>query len=126
MAIATIHTDKAPAAVGPYSQAVQSGNMIFVSGQLGLIPEKGALAPGFKEQTRQALQNMQAILEAGNSSLSQVLSVDVFVTDMSRFADLNAIYEEFFSDHAPARAAIEVKGLPLGGLVEFKCIALVD
>lgn len=126
MTISTIHTDKAPAAVGPYSQAVRNGQMLFVSGQLGLIPEKGALASGFKAQTRQALQNMQSILEAAGSSLNQVLSVDVFVTDMHRFADLNSIYGEFFSEHEPARAAIEVAGLPLGGLVEFKCIALVD
>lgn len=123
--ITLIHTDNAPAAVGPYSQATKTGNMLFVSGQLGIIPGEGKLAEGFKAQTNQALSNLKAILEEGGSSLDQVLAVDVFVTDMGRFADLNAIYSEYFSTHKPARAAIEVAGLPLGGLVEFKCIALV-
>lgn len=123
--IRLVHTDKAPAAVGPYSQATESGGMLFVSGQLGIIPGEGKLAEGFKAQTRQALENMKAILEAAGSSLNQVLAVDVFVMDMARFADLNAIYAEYFSDHKPARAAIQVAGLPLGGLVEMKCVAKV-
>ncbi|MUM76944.1 RidA family protein [Pseudodesulfovibrio sp. F-1] len=122
-AISIIHTDKAPAAVGPYSQATRSGDMLFVSGQLGIVPGQG-LAEGFKAQTRQALDNLKAILEAGGSSLSKVLTVDVFILDMGRFADLNAIYAEYFGDHKPARAAIQVAGLPLGGLVEFKCMAV--
>ncbi|ADU63045.1 MAG: RidA family protein [Pseudodesulfovibrio sp.] len=122
--IALIHTDTAPAAVGPYSQATRTGNMLFVSGQLGIIPGQGKLAEGFKAQTRQALDNLKAILEAAGSSLDRVLAVDVFVMDMARFADLNAIYSEYFGNHKPARAAIQVAGLPLGGLVELKCIAL--
>ena len=122
--ITLIHTDKAPTAVGPYSQATASGGMLFVSGQLGIIPAEGKLAEGFKAQTRQALENLKAILEQAGSSLDKVLAVDVFVMDMGRFADLNAIYAEFFSGHKPARAAIQVAGLPLGGLVELKCIAL--
>lgn len=124
--IKLIHTDNAPAAVGPYSQATTVNGMLFVSGQLGLIPAEGKLAEGFEAQTRQALENMQAILEEAGSSLEKVMAVDVFVTDMGKFADLNAIYSDFFSNHKPARAAIEVAGLPLGGLVEFKCIALVE
>ena len=124
--IELVHTESAPAAVGPYSQATKSGGMLFVSGQLGLIPAEGKMADGFEAQTRQALDNMQAILEAGGASLNSVMSVDVFVTDMGRFADLNAVYAEYFTDHKPARAAIEVAGLPLGGLVEFKCVANVD
>lgn len=124
--ITLIHTDSAPAAVGPYSQASKANGMLFVSGQLGIVPSEGKLAEGFRTQTRQAFENMIAILEEGGSSLEKVLSVDVFVTDMGRFADLNAIYAEYFSQHKPARAAIEVAGLPLGGLVEFKCIALAD
>ncbi len=124
--IKLIHTDKAPAAVGPYSQAVTDGNTLFVSGQLGIIPGEGKLADGFKAQTRQALDNMRAILAEAGSSLDKVLSVDVFVMDMGRFADLNAIYAEYFTDHKPARAAVQVAGLPLGGLVEFKCVALID
>lgn len=124
--IKLVHTDDAPAAVGPYSQATKSGNMLFVSGQLGIIPGEGKLADGFEAQTKQALENLKAILEEGGSTLNKVLAVDVFVTDMGKFADLNGIYAEYFSDHKPARAAIEVAGLPLGGLVEFKCIALTD
>ncbi|CCH47291.1 Rid family detoxifying hydrolase [Pseudodesulfovibrio piezophilus] len=124
--IKLIHTDQAPAAVGPYSQATKTDGKIYVSGQLGLIPEKGELALGFEAQTRQALENLKTILAAGGSGLNKVLSVDVFVTDMSQFPNLNAIYAEYFSAHKPARAAIEVSALPLGGLVEFKCIALAD
>lgn len=124
--IKLVHTDDAPAAVGPYSQATKTGNMLFVSGQLGIIPGEGKLAEGFEAQTKQALENLKAILEEGGSSLNKVLAVDVFVTDMGKFADLNGIYAEYFSEHKPARAAIEVAGLPLGGLVEFKCIALAD
>ena len=124
--IKLIHTDTAPAAVGPYSQATTANGMLFVSGQLGIIPSEGKLADDFDAQTRQALENMKAILEAAGSSLEKVLAVDVFVLDMGKFAALNAIYSEFFANHKPARAAIEVAGLPLGGLVELKCIALVD
>lgn len=126
MSIELIHTGNAPTAVGPYSQATRNGNMLFVSGQLGILPDQGKLAEGFEAQTRQALDNLKAILEEGGSSLNKVMAVDVFVTDMGKFADLNGIYAEYFSDHKPARAAVEVAGLPLGGLVEFKCIALID
>jgi 2-iminobutanoate/2-iminopropanoate deaminase len=126
MSISLIHTDEAPAAVGPYSQAAKVGNTLYVSGQLGIIPGEGKLAEGFEAQARQALTNLKAIVEEGGSSMNKVISVDVFVTDMGKFADLNAIYAEFFGDHKPARAAIEVAGLPLGGVVELKCIALAD
>ncbi|BDQ33012.1 RidA family protein [Pseudodesulfovibrio portus] len=122
--IKLIHTDKAPAAVGPYSQAATANNMLFVSGQLGINPAEGKLVDGFKAQTRQALDNMKAILEEAGSSLDKVLAVDVFILDMGRFADLNAIYSEYFTGHKPARAAIQVGGLPLGGLVELKCVAV--
>jgi 2-iminobutanoate/2-iminopropanoate deaminase len=121
--IRLIHTENAPAAVGPYSQATQTGDLLFVSGQLGIIPGQGKLAEGFAAQARQALDNMKAILEAAGSSLTEVLAVDVFVMDMGLFGELNAIYAEYFADHKPARAAIQVAGLPLGGLVEFKCVA---
>jgi 2-iminobutanoate/2-iminopropanoate deaminase len=124
--ISLIHTENAPAAVGPYSQATRTGDLLFVSGQLGIIPGQGKLAEGFAAQTRQALDNMKAILEAAGSSLNQVLAVDVFVMDMGLFAELNAIYGEYFADHKPARAAIQVAGLPLGGLVEFKCVARAE
>jgi len=123
--IKLIHTGNAPAAVGPYSQAAAANGMLFVSGQLGIIPDEGKFAEGFDAQTRQALENMKSILEAAGSSLEEVVAVDVFVLDMKKFADLNAIYSEYFADHKPARAAIEVEALPLGGLVELKCVALV-
>ncbi|MBI9081508.1 MAG: RidA family protein [Pseudodesulfovibrio sp.] len=122
--IKLIHTDNAPAAVGPYSQAAAANGMLFVSGQLGIILGKGKFAEGFEAQTRQALENMKSILEAAGSSLEKVLAVDVFVLDMKKFADLNAIYSEYFINHKPARAAIQVGALPLGGLVELKCVAL--
>jgi len=126
MSITLVHTDKAPAAVGPYSQATKANGTLYVSGQLGIIPSEGKLAEGFEAQTKQALENLKAILTEAGSSLEKVLAVDVFVTDMGKFADLNAIYAAYFTEHKPARAAIEVAGLPLGGLVEFKCIALTD
>ncbi|SKA84187.1 endoribonuclease L-PSP [Paucidesulfovibrio gracilis DSM 16080] len=124
--IQMIHTSKAPAAVGPYSQGTAWNALVFVSGQLGLLPESGTFAGGpedFESQARQALRNMSAILDAAGSSLEQVLNVEVFLTDMGQFATFNAIYEEFFNTHKPARAAVEVAGLPKGGLVEVKCTA---
>ena len=124
--IKLIHTEDAPAAVGPYSQATLADGLLFVSGQLGIIPGQGTLAQGFKAQAPQALDNLKTIVEAAGSSLDKVLAVDVFVMDMGRFADLNAIYSEYFTDHKPARAAIQVAGLPLGGLVELKCVAKTD
>lgn len=124
--IQLVHTDKAPAAVGPYSQAAAVNGVLYVSGQLGIVPSEGKLAEGFKAQTRQALENLKTILEAAGSSLDKVMAVDVFLLDMGRFADLNAIYAEYFSAHKPARAAVQVAALPLGGLVELKCVAVID
>lgn len=118
-----ISTDKAPAAIGPYSQAIESDGLIFVSGQLGLDPISGELAETFEAQCRLSLGNLKGIVEAAGSSLSKVIAVDVFLTDMGRFAELNGIYAEFFQNHKPARAAIEVGGLPKGGMVEIKCVA---
>lgn len=126
MSMTLVHTDNAPAAVGPYSQATKANGTLYVSGQLGLIPGEGKLAEGFEAQTKQALENLKAIVEEAGSSLEKIMMVDIFVTDMGKFADLNAIYSEYFSSHKPARAAIEVAGLPLGGLVEIKCVALCD
>lgn len=124
--IEIVHTDKAPAAVGPYSQATKANGMVFVSGQLGILPDQGKLATGFLAQAEQALENLKAILEASGSGLDKVLAVEVFLDDMAAFKDFNEIYAQYFSDHKPARAAIEVGGLPLGGLVELKCTALSD
>ncbi|XPV77204.1 MAG: RidA family protein [Desulfovibrio sp.] len=118
-----VATDKAPAAIGPYSQAIEHNGLVYVSGQLGMRPADGEMVDGFEAQTRQALENMKAILEESGSSLEQVISVDVFMTDLGNFLDFNAIYAEYFSTHKPARAAIEVCALPKGGVVEMKCIA---
>jgi 2-iminobutanoate/2-iminopropanoate deaminase len=123
--IAFIRTEAAAAAVGPYSQGVDTGSLVFVSGQLGLAPGSGEFAgPDLASQTRQALANMRAVLEAAGLLPGNVVAVDVFLTDMAAFAEFNEIYAEFFAGHKPARAVVEVSGLPKGGLVELKCIAL--
>ena len=125
MEMKTIQTDKAPAAIGPYSQAVSAGPFLFVSGQLGLIPETGEMAgPDLASQARQALTNLRKILEAGGTSLSKVAAVDVFLADIEDFAEFNGIYQDFFSQDKPARAVVAVKGLPKNALVEIKCIAM--
>lgn len=124
MAFRIIETSEAPAAIGPYSQAIQAGSLLFVSGQIGLSPETGQLAGlDLAEQARQALHNLKRILSAAGFDLSDVVSVDVFLTDMSQFSAFNAVYEESFSTHKPARALVEVRALPRGALVEIKCIA---
>lgn len=119
-----IGTDKAPAAIGPYSQAIKAGSWLFVSGQLGMKPETGNLvSDDLGEQARQALDNLGAIVRAAGYELSDVVAVDVFVTDISQFVSFNTIYERYFSEHKPARAVVEVKGLPKGAKVEIKCVA---
>lgn len=122
-----VNTNKAPAAIGPYSQAiVAEGKLLFVSGQLGLDPESGILVEGgVREQTIRAMENLTAILEAANSSLDKVIKVNVFLKNMSDFAVFNEIYGRYFPKEPPARAAIEVAGLPKDGLVEIECVALV-
>ena len=125
MTLKTVKTDKAPLAIGPYSQAVVAPPFVFVSGQLGMDPATGELVgQDLESQARQALENLKQILQAAGSSLEQTTAVEVFLTDMGRFADFNAIYAEYFSAHKPARAAIEVSALPKGACVEIKCTAL--
>lgn len=120
-----VATPNAPAAIGPYSQAVCAGSWIFVSGQLGLNPKTGELAsPGLPSQARQALENLRSILEAAGSGLRDVVSVDVFMTDIGHFGLFNQIYEEVFGEHRPARAVIGVNALPRGAFVEIRCIAV--
>ncbi|PKN41769.1 MAG: reactive intermediate/imine deaminase [Deltaproteobacteria bacterium HGW-Deltaproteobacteria-18] len=120
-----IATDKAPAAVGPYSQAVRAGGVLYVSGQLGLAPATGQFAGAdFEAQAKQALANMGAILAEAGCAVTDIVSVDVFVTDLANFKLFNGIYDEFMAGHRPARAAVQVSGLPLGGVVELKCVAL--
>ena len=126
MTLQPIQTEKAPAAIGPYSQAVVAAPFVFVSGQLGMSPATGELVgKDLESQARQALENVKQILTAAGSSLEQTTAVDVFLTDMGDFLAFNAVYAEFFSAHKPARAAIEVSALPKGGCVEIKCTALV-
>jgi 2-iminobutanoate/2-iminopropanoate deaminase len=124
MTLKAIQTDKAPAAIGPYSQGIIFGQFLFVSGQIGIRPETGELAgPDFAAQANQALTNLSQIVIAAGSDLSRVVSVDVFLTSMGNFSKLNAIYQEFFKGTKPARAVIEVNGLPKGACIEIKCIA---
>lgn len=120
-----IHTEKAPAAIGPYSQAVDSGHgLVFVSGQLPIDPATGAFPEGgVKEQTRQSLLNTKAILEAAGLSLASVIKTTVFLADMGDFAAMNEVYAEFFTAPFPARCAFAVKTLPKGALVEIESIA---
>ena len=120
----TIETDQAPAAIGPYSQGISAGQWLFVSGQLGMDPESGELVSAeISAQARQALENLRQIVLAGGSDLNHVVAVDVFLTDIGDFAVFNDIYKEFFTDHRPARAVVEVSALPRGACVEIKCIA---
>lgn len=120
-----IQTDRAPAAIGPYSQGVSAGDWLFISGQLGMVPETGIIVDAdFAAQTRQALENLRQILLAGGCDLADVVSVDVFLQDLDNFADFNAVYEAFFSAHRPARAVVEVSALPKNADIEIKCIAL--
>ena len=119
-----IHTDKAPAAIGPYSQAVQAGNLLFVSGQIPIDPATGSLAgDDIVTQTRQSLTNVRSILEAAGYSLSDVVKATVLLADMGDFAAMNAVYAEFFTTDCPARAAFAVKELPKGAKVEIEVIA---
>lgn len=119
-----IHTPNAPAAIGPYSQAVKTGNLVFVSGQLPIDPATGAFAgDDIASQTRQSLTNVKAILEAAGYSCADVVKTTVLLADIADFAAMNAVYAEFFTENCPARAAFAVKALPKGALVEIEAIA---
>ena len=119
-----ISTKKAPAAIGPYSQAIQVGNLIYTSGQIPIDPATGVFAEGgIKEQTRQSLTNVKAILEEVGLTMSNVVKTTVFMADMNDFADMNSVYADFFTEPYPARSAVAVKTLPKGALVEIEVIA---
>lgn len=119
-----ISTQKAPAAIGPYSQAIQIGNLVYTSGQIPIDPTTGKFAEGgIKEQTRQSLLNVKVILEEAGLTMKNVVKTIVFIADMNDFADMNAIYAEFFSEPYPARSAVAVKTLPKGALVEIEAVA---
>lgn len=119
-----IHTEKAPKAIGPYSQAIKVGNLVFASGQVPIVPATGEFVEGdIKEQTRQSLTNAKAILEEAGTSLSKVVKTTVYLSDMANFAAMNEVYAEFFTQPYPARSAVAVKTLPKNALVEVECIA---
>ncbi|MCR4809712.1 MAG: RidA family protein [Prevotella sp.] len=123
----TISTTNAPAAIGPYSQAIQVENLVYTSGQIPIDPTTGALVEGgIKEQTRQSLLNVRAVLEEAGMSMDNVVKTTVFMADMNDFADMNAVYAELFSEPYPARSAVAVKTLPKGALVEIEVIAEVE
>jgi 2-iminobutanoate/2-iminopropanoate deaminase len=120
-----IATDKAPAAVGPYSQAVQAGDLIYTAGQLGIVPgTKEFAGPDIESQTRQALKNLEAVLKEGKSCLAHAVKTTVFLQDMGEFARMNAVYAEFFEEDPPARSAVQAAALPLGGRVEIEAVAV--
>ena len=119
-------TADAPAAVGPYSQAIRCGHAIYTAGQMGLDPQTGQLAGGIRAQTEQALRNVAAILAASGASMADVAKTTVFLQDMADFRTMNEVYATFFSDAPPARSTVQVAALPLGGLVEIEAIAVVS
>ena len=123
MANTIISTTKAPAAIGPYSQAIQTGNMLFSSGQLGLDPETGTLPEGIQAQAAQALANVDEILKEAGFERSNVVKTVVFLKNMSDFGVVNELYADFFGDHKPARSCVEVSCLPKNGLVEIEVVA---
>jgi 2-iminobutanoate/2-iminopropanoate deaminase len=121
-----ISTPNAPAAIGPYSQAVRWNGMVFLSGQIPLDPASGQLVEGgIREQTRRVLDNLKAVLEASGCSLGSVLKTTVFMKDLSEFAAMNEVYAEYFGDNAPARATVEAARLPRDVRVEIECVAAV-
>jgi 2-iminobutanoate/2-iminopropanoate deaminase len=119
-----IKTQQAPQAIGPYSQAIQVGNFIYTSGQIPLTPSGELVGEDIHSQTHQVLKNVKAILEEAGSSLDQVVKTTLFIKDMNQFAEINAVYAEYFSDHQPARSCVEVARLPKDVLIEMEVIAL--
>ena len=122
-----IHSDDAPAAVGPYSQAVKIGNFVYSAGQVALDPVTMKLVEGgIEAQTEQVLNNLKAVLAAAGSSLAQVVKTTVFLADMNDYKAVNGVYAQFFTESPPARSAVQVAALPLGALVEIEVVALAD
>lgn len=121
-----VTTDKAPKAIGPYSAGVSTGHLVFTAGQLGMDPESGELVEGgIQAQTRQALKNLQAVLEAAGSGLENVIKTTVFLKDISEFGLMNEIYGTFFTENFPARSAFQVGALPKAAAVEIEAVALI-
>lgn len=120
-----VSTSNAPAAIGPYSQAIRAGQFLFASGQLGLDPATGDLRVGIEAQTRQALANLQAVLAEAGASVANVVKTTIFLADLGHFATVNQLYGEVFGQEPPARSTVQVAALPKGGLVEIEVIALI-
>jgi len=120
-----VSTSNAPAAIGPYSQAIRAGQFLFASGQLGLAPAPGDLRVGIEAQTRQALANLQAVLVEAGASVANVVKTTIFLADLGHFATVNQLYGEVFGQEPPARSTVQVAALPKGGLVEIEVIALL-
>ena len=120
-----IHTSNAPEAIGPYSQAIKFGNIIFTSGQIALTPDGKFLDTDIKTQTKQVCENLKAVLEAAGSKLENVVKTTIFLTDINDFTLVNEVYGSYFS-HKPARSTVAVKKLPKGAKVEIECIAIIS
>lgn len=123
-----IQTENAPAAIGPYSQAIRAGNFLYTAGQVGFDPQTGKLVEGgVAEQTRQALENLQAILHAAGCRMNCVVKTTVFLSDMANFSEMNDVYAQYFdANYPPARSTVAVAGLPRNALVEIECVALLE
>ncbi|CAC9929597.1 putative endoribonuclease L-PSP [Aedoeadaptatus coxii] len=121
-----ISTDKAPAAVGPYSQAIVDGGIVYASGQIPVDPATGEMKTSVSEAARQSLTNLKNLLESSGSDLENVLKVNIFITDMGKFGELNEVYAEFFAHHRPARSCVEVTALPKDAVLEIEAIARVN
>jgi 2-iminobutanoate/2-iminopropanoate deaminase len=126
MKLEIVSATGAPAAIGPYSQAVKFGNLLFTSGQIPLGPDGQLVAGGMKEQAHQVFRNLQAVLEAAGASFSDVIKATVFIKDMNQFAELNEIYASYFGSHKPARSTVEVARLPRDVFVEIELIAAIN
>ena len=122
-----IHTDSAPKAIGPYSQAIHAGDFIFAAGQTPIDPATGNLVEGeIETQTRRVLDNIKAVLEAAGSGLDKVVKTTVFMTNLGDFARMNAVYAEYFPANPPARSTVQVSALPKGAMIEIECVALAS
>lgn len=124
MSLKVLHTDKAPAAIGPYSQGIQAGNLLFTSGQLPLNPETGELKSDIRSATQQSLENVRNILESAGASMDKIIKVVIFLRDMNDFAAMNEVYGTYFPTNPPARSAVQVARLPKDAIIEIEAIAL--
>jgi 2-iminobutanoate/2-iminopropanoate deaminase len=121
-----IHTNQAPQAIGPYSQAIQAGNFLYTSGQIPLTPEGELVSGDVREQTQQVLENITAILTEAGAKLESVVKTTIFIKDMNHFQAINQVYSEYFSEHKPARSTVEVARLPKDVLIEMEVIAIIS